>query len=103
MRLRYRRRRDLLNEVLDELGLSQIAGVAAGLQALVELPADGPSEDEVVELAAREGLALEGAGKHWHGRQALNPSLLIGFAHPSEQAYPAALFLLKGVLQRALG
>ncbi len=103
MRLRYRRRRDQLNEVLDELGLRQIAGVAAGLQALVELPADGPSEDELVALAAAEGLALEGAAKHWHGRQALNPSLLIGFAHPAEQAYPAALFLLKRVLQRALG
>ena len=33
MRLRYRRRRDLLNLVLERVGLRQIAGVSAGLQA----------------------------------------------------------------------
>ncbi len=103
MRLRYRRRRDLLGALLDQVGLRQIAGVAAGLQALVEIPADGPSEQEIVQLAAEEGLAIEGAAGHWHGKHALRPALLIGFAHPSEQAFPAALALLGRVLQRALG
>jgi GntR family transcriptional regulator/MocR family aminotransferase len=103
MRLRYRRRRDLLNEVLEQVGLRQIAGVAAGLQTLVEIPPDGPSEEELVRLAADEGLAIDGAAIHWHGKQTQKPALLIGFAHPSEQAYPAALALLGRVLHRALG
>ncbi len=103
MRLRYRRRRDLLGALLDQVGLRQIAGVAAGLQTLVEIPADGPSEPEIVQLAAEEGLAIDGAAGHWHGKRARNPALLIGFAHPSEQAFPAALALLGRVLQRALG
>ena len=103
MRLRYRRRRDLLNAVLDTVGLRHTAGVSAGLQTLVELPPGGPSEAELIELASEEGLAIDGAAPHWHGDHPEKPALLIGFAHPSEQAYPAALALLGRVLQRALG
>jgi GntR family transcriptional regulator/MocR family aminotransferase len=103
MRLRYRRRRDLLSAVLDGVGLHQTETVSAGLQAFVELPDDGPSEAELITLAAEEGLALDGSAQHWHGDQPQKPALVIGFAHPSEQAYPAALALLGRVLQRALG
>jgi GntR family transcriptional regulator/MocR family aminotransferase len=101
MRLRYRRRRDMLNMLLERVGLHQIAGVSAGLQALVSLPPDGPSEAELIQLAAAEGLAIDGSATHWHGDHPVRPGLIIGFAHPSEQAYPAALALLGRVLQRA--
>ncbi len=103
MRLRYRRRRDLLNDVLEGVGLRRSAGVSAGLQTWVELPADGPSEAQLIALASEEGLAIDGSGAHWHGDEPHKPALIIGFAHPSEQAYPAALALLGRVLQRALG
>jgi GntR family transcriptional regulator/MocR family aminotransferase len=101
MRLRYRRRRDLLHAVLDQVGPPLIVGVSAGLSALIGLPPDGPDEAELIALAADEGLKLEGSTKHWHEDQPQRQGLIIGFAHPSEQAYPAALSLLGRVLQRA--
>jgi GntR family transcriptional regulator/MocR family aminotransferase len=101
VRLRYRRRRDMLNAVLEQVGPHPIVGVSAGLSALIGLPPDGPGEAELIQLAASEGLTLEGSAKHWHEDQPRRDGLIIGFAHPSEQAYPAALALLGRVLQRA--
>jgi GntR family transcriptional regulator / MocR family aminotransferase len=101
VRLRYRRRRDLLVAALEPIPGVDVGGVSAGLQTLVRLPAGGPSEDDVVSLAAEEGLALAGLGEHWHAG-AHAPGLVVGFASPSESAYPAALSALRGVLSRAL-
>ncbi len=103
MRLRYRRRRDVLIAALDQVRPNLVAGVSAGLQALVRLPDDGPDEAEVIELADAEGLRLEGLQSHWHGREPQASGLVIGFSRPSERAYPAAVALLVRVLQRALG
>ncbi|HEX4016719.1 MAG TPA: PLP-dependent aminotransferase family protein, partial [Frankiaceae bacterium] len=89
MRLRYRRRRDMLNEVLAKVGPPLIVGVPAGLSALIGLPPDGPDEADLIKLGADEGLTLEGSTKHWHEEQPARQGLIIGFAHPSEQAYPA--------------
>ncbi len=101
MRLRYRRRRDMLHAMLERVGAPLIVGVSAGLSALIRLPDDGPGEEDLIGLAADEGLTLEGATKHWHEAQPTRQGLIVGFAHPSEQAYPAALSLLGRVLQRA--
>src|SRR4051812_14543916 len=91
MRLRYRRRRDLLVEALDRVEPGLVTGVAAGLQALVRLPEAGPSEEAVIAAAAAEGLVLEGLGLHRHDSERLtDPALGIGFSKPSERAYPAA-------------
>ena len=103
VRLRYRRRRDALISALDEVRPGLITGISAGLQALIRLPSGGPSESELVELAAAEGLTLEGLGKHWHGDERDIQGLIIGFSRPSERVYPAAISLLVRVLQRALG
>jgi GntR family transcriptional regulator/MocR family aminotransferase len=100
MRLRYRRRRDLLIAALDRIGPDLVAGVPAGLQAAVRLPVGGLSEDDVIAAAAAEGLAVEGIRAHWHGDQEHPPGLLIGFSKPSERAYPAAVALLARVLRR---
>jgi GntR family transcriptional regulator/MocR family aminotransferase len=102
MRLRYRRRRDLLIATLGRIGPDLVSGVSAGLQAAVRLPSDGPAEDEVIAAAAAEGLALDGLGPHWHGDGEHQPGLLIGFSKPSERAYPAAVALLERVLRRML-
>ncbi len=103
MRLRYRRRRDLLVETLDQVEPQLVTGIAAGLQAAVRLPAGGPSEEDVIAAAAAEGLVLEGLRRHWHDERDARPGLLIGFSRPSERAYPAAVALLARVLRRSLG
>jgi GntR family transcriptional regulator/MocR family aminotransferase len=102
MRLRYRRRRDLLITALEQIHPYLIIGIPAGLQVLIRLPTAGPTEDELVALAAAEGLALEGLGQHWHGERPDRQGLIIGFCRPSERAYPAAVALLARVLHRAL-
>ena len=102
MRARYRRRRDLLISALDRVRPKLVTGISAGLQALVRLPTDGPTEDELIQVAAAEGLSLEGLASHWHTEPAL-PGLIIGFSRPSERAYPAAVSLLVRVLHRTLG
>jgi GntR family transcriptional regulator / MocR family aminotransferase len=103
MRLRYRRRRDLLVETLDRVEPGLVTGVAAGLQALVRLPVGGPSEEAVIAAAAAEGLVLEGLGPHRHDAdRRADPALVIGFSKPSERAYPATIALLARVLRRTL-
>jgi GntR family transcriptional regulator / MocR family aminotransferase len=102
MRMRYRRRRDLLITALEQIHPHLIIGIPAGLQTLIRLPTSGPTEDELVALAAAEGLALAGLGPHWHRRHPARQGLIIGFCRPSERAYPAAVALLARVLHRAL-
>jgi GntR family transcriptional regulator/MocR family aminotransferase len=102
MRLRYRRRRDVLINALEQVRPQLVTGISAGLQALMRLPEGGPSEDELIQLAASEGLSLEGLGPHWHGDRPGVSGLIIGFSRPSEGAYPAAVSLLVRVLHRAL-
>jgi GntR family transcriptional regulator/MocR family aminotransferase len=101
-RLRYRRRRDLLVSALSGLDVS-VRGLSAGLQALVLLPSGGPGEDEVIARAAAEGLAVDGLDEHWHAPGDHPQGLVVGFAAPTESAYPAAVSALRAVLQRALG
>ncbi|BEP12544.1 PLP-dependent aminotransferase family protein [Acidothermaceae bacterium B102] len=100
-RLRYRRRRDLLLAGLAGLPV-RVQGVSAGLQALVLLPTNGPSEAELLTLADAAGIALEGLAEHWHAPGAHPPGLVVGFGSSSERAYPAAVAALRGVLSQAL-
>ena len=88
MRLRYRRRLDLLISALDEVRPRLLPAISAGLQALVRLPSGGPTESELIELAAAEGLALEGLGQHWHGDERDMQGLIIGFSRPVRTGLP---------------
>ncbi|MFJ9543173.1 PLP-dependent aminotransferase family protein [Streptomyces sp. NPDC101225] len=92
-RLRYRRRRD---QLLDRLGdRSEVRGIAAGLHALVEVA----DEEETLERAAAEGLAVGRLGDHWHTPGANRPQgLVVGYGTPRERAYPEALDVLRKVL-----
>jgi len=118
VRLRYRRRRDLLVSRL--AGRYAPSGIAAGLHALVRLDPRGPDEAEVRQRAARAGLALGTLGDHWHtpapettrdqhpdtapdgaGAPAQDrpQGLIIGYGTPGEGGYPAALDALARVLR----
>jgi GntR family transcriptional regulator/MocR family aminotransferase len=100
-RLRYRRRRDLLLDALAGLPV-RVQGVSAGLQALVLLPPDGPSEAELLTLAGTQGIALEGLAEHWHAPGDHPSGLVVGFGSSTERAYPAAVAALRGLLSPAL-
>ncbi|MFJ8694406.1 MocR-like pyridoxine biosynthesis transcription factor PdxR [Streptomyces roseolilacinus] len=98
MRLRYRRRRDQLVAALAEQAPGiRVTGIAAGLHAVLELPPG--SERAVLHAAALQGLALQGLDAFRHpdaapGRDAL----VVGYATPTDSAWPGALDALCRVL-----
>jgi GntR family transcriptional regulator / MocR family aminotransferase len=98
-RLAYRRRRDRLAAALHRQGL-HVTGIAAGLQALVELPGTD-TERAVVAGASRNGLAVDGLE---HYRAAAGPAadgragLVVGYGRPPEHGYTTALARLCAVL-----
>ncbi|MGH6655491.1 MAG: PLP-dependent aminotransferase family protein, partial [Actinocrinis sp.] len=109
-RLRYRSRRDLLLDRLESRPANPAAGfalhgVAAGLHALLSLPAHGPDEDEVLARAAEYEVSIEGLNTHWHGAANREHTgnrprgLIVGYGTPTERAYPAALDALAHVLR----
>ena len=100
-RLRYRRRRDLLLAALDGLPV-RVQGVSAGLQALVLLPSDGPTETELISLLEASGVALEGLAEHWQGGGEHPRGLVVGFGSATERGYPPAVKALRHVLTVAL-
>jgi GntR family transcriptional regulator / MocR family aminotransferase len=114
-RLSYRRRREHLARALRQHAPgARLAGVAAGLHAVVELPA-GRQEQEVIAEAAARGLALAGLSEFaagprdrtTAGQQACAarpvaagraPALVVGFAAPAASAYTTAIARLCAVL-----
>ena len=100
LRLAYRRRRDrLLAAIRRRSPDARVSGIAAGLHALVELP-PGRGEEEVIAQAARRGLALSGLGSFRlaTGPPQRPPALVVGYAHPPEHAFTAAVARLVAVL-----
>ena len=98
-RLAYRRRRDRLVAALERhVPDVRISGIAAGLHALIELPA-GIDEEDVVDHAREHGLSLQGLGEYAHGEHTHPPALVVGYAKPPEHAYTAAVARLVAVLR----
>lgn len=68
MRKIYRQKHDLmlscLQPLLEQYGL-QIQGEHAGLHLVLELPPQGPSEEEVIQRAALAGIRLYGISQHY--------------------------------------
>ncbi|MEV5575308.1 PLP-dependent aminotransferase family protein [Spirillospora sp. NPDC052269] len=90
-RLRYRRRRAvLLDRVTAVPGLA-VRGVPAGLHSLLTLPDDGLSEAEILDRCKASGVGIRGLSELHHNPDGRPQGLLVGFAAPSEHAYPAAL------------
>ncbi|MER7759887.1 PLP-dependent aminotransferase family protein [Streptomyces sp. NPDC097619] len=102
MRLRYRRRRDQLVAALAEgcPGLA-VSGVAAGLHAVLDLPAG--TEPKVLRAAAERGLRLEGLARYRHPEAGLpeRDGVVIGYATPSDSAWGPTLAALREALREA--
>ena len=103
MRLRYRRRRDELVAALAQRAPGiHVTGMAAGLQAVLELPRG--TERSVVQAAARHGLAVSGmaefryevADSGW--RLPEQDALVVGYAAPSDSAWAGTLDALCRVM-----
>lgn len=96
MRGHYRRRRDrLVTAVTRHAPRVRVTGLAAGMHAVLELPADGPGEAELVARAERQGLALAGISLYGSGA---GPALVVGYGTPPEHAFAGALERLCAVL-----
>jgi GntR family transcriptional regulator/MocR family aminotransferase len=100
MRLRYRRRRDVLVAALERhLPGLEVAGVAAGLHVVAQLPA-GLSEPAALAAARSHGIALSGLREH-RVRRVGRGALLLGFARSSEPALRAGVRALASALSLA--
>jgi GntR family transcriptional regulator/MocR family aminotransferase len=87
----YRRRRDqLLTALHGGVSLIRITGIAAGLHALLQLPAT-VTEEEVIARASRSDLALDGLNTYRHTEEPHHSALVIGYATPPGHAYPTAI------------
>jgi GntR family transcriptional regulator/MocR family aminotransferase len=90
MRVRYRRRRDVLVSALThELPGAEVRGIAAGLHVVVVLPA-GTDERRVLAQARKQGISLYGLGEHRTGSRGA-PALLLGYAVSKEPAIKTAV------------
>jgi GntR family transcriptional regulator / MocR family aminotransferase len=105
MRLRYQRRRDeLVATLAQRVPGFRVTGMAAGLQAVIELPRG--TERSVVVAAADQGLAVSGLAEYryetpesgWRLPEA--DALVVGYAAPSDSAWAGALDALCRVLTR---
>jgi len=101
-RLAYRRRRDRLAAALHRQSL-HVTGIAAGLQAVVELPRTD-TERAVVAGASRHGLAIDGL-EHYRAEDGPagdgRAGLVVGYGRPPEHGYTTALARLCAVLADA--
>ncbi|MFE0459859.1 PLP-dependent aminotransferase family protein [Kitasatospora sp. NPDC058965] len=99
MRQRYRRRRDQLVELLAERAPHvTVTGVAAGLHAVLQLPAGTAADAVAVARAAGIGLDELAAYRHPQASWPAGDGLVVGYAAPPDHAYPAALAALVEVL-----
>ncbi len=97
-RLEYRRRRDhLLAALRRDAPDCAITGVAAGLHAVVRLPA-GLSEAEAVARADARGVRVLGLRHFALGPARRDPALVVGYARPPAHAFTTAIARLCAAL-----
>jgi GntR family transcriptional regulator/MocR family aminotransferase len=98
-RLLYHRRRDRLVAALARaVPDARVTGMAAGLHAVLFLPA-GMREADVVASAARRGLALDGMGGFRPNGVAHPEALVLGYATPPAHAFTTAVGRLCAALR----
>ncbi|MGW6943834.1 MocR-like pyridoxine biosynthesis transcription factor PdxR [Streptomyces xanthophaeus] len=96
MRLRYRRRRDEVVAAVS--GRVAVSGIAAGLHAVLDLPAG--TERTALQSAAWQSLALQGLSAFRHPEAGLPPrdALVVGYGTPPDSAWTPTLAALSAVL-----
>ncbi|WP_328620501.1 MocR-like pyridoxine biosynthesis transcription factor PdxR [Streptomyces sp. NBC_00354] len=96
MRLRYRRRRDELVAAVS--GRVAVSGIAAGLHAVLDLPAG--TQASVLRAAAWQDLALETLSRYTHPEAGFLPreALVVGYGTPSTSAWSPTLAALLSAL-----
>jgi GntR family transcriptional regulator/MocR family aminotransferase len=100
MRLRYRRRRDVLLEALAEkLPQAEVRGIAAGLHVLAVLP-PGSSETRILEEARARRISLYTLGEH-SVRPRPEAALLLGYGVSPEPAIRVAVAKLAEAVEAA--
>jgi GntR family transcriptional regulator / MocR family aminotransferase len=100
LRLRYRRRRDVLVQALKrELPEIEVRGIAAGLHVVAMLP-PGTDEQRVLAEARARGIGLYGLSEH-RVRPGGEPALLLGYAVSNEPAIRAAVHALAEAVRSA--
>ncbi|MDA0158884.1 PLP-dependent aminotransferase family protein [Solirubrobacter ginsenosidimutans] len=97
----YRRRRDQLVEALAQRAPEvRVTGMAAGLQAVLELPLG--TERSVLHAAARQGLMVSGMAEFRHqglgGPAAAQDALVVNYSAVSDSAWGGALNALCSVM-----
>ena len=100
-RLSYRRRRDRLVVALAQGAPDiRVTGMAAGLQAVLELPAG--TERWVLQAAAQQGLMVSGMAEFRHTeldpRAAAQDALVVNYSAVSDSAWEGALNALCSVM-----
>ncbi|SDM08932.1 GntR family transcriptional regulator / MocR family aminotransferase [Nonomuraea maritima] len=98
MRQRYRERRNrLVRALADQAPHIEVAGIAAGLHAVLRLPAG--TEAATLKAAAWRGVSLDGLAGFRHPDSPVHlEGLVVGYATPSDHAYAAALAALCEIL-----
>jgi GntR family transcriptional regulator/MocR family aminotransferase len=103
MRSVYRSRRDRLVAMLAERAPALTSvGICAGLRMLLELPADGPSAEDIIARAARASIELFPVDWCYHAGRGPRDGIVIGYASIPEHAFESALSALGDVLEAAL-
>ncbi|HEY1274588.1 MAG TPA: PLP-dependent aminotransferase family protein [Thermoleophilaceae bacterium] len=104
VRTRYRRRRDALVAALAERAPAlRLAGISAGLHAVVRLPRGGPGERETLALAEERSLSFQTLGAFHHRGSRAGRGLVIGYGTPPEHGYGRALGELAAFLGQVHG
>jgi GntR family transcriptional regulator/MocR family aminotransferase len=104
MRAAYRARRDrLVSTLAVRVPEVAVSGLAAGLHAVIELPAGGPGEHQVLERGARAGIRLIGLGQFWHDPTIeRGQAVLLSFAAPPAHAFDATIDTVADVLAQSM-
>ncbi len=75
-------------------------GIAAGLHAILELPAHWPPEREVLAALRGASIGLRALGDYLRNTPAPTPSrLVVGYATPPQHAYAPAVAALVRALR----
>ncbi|WP_461007058.1 MocR-like pyridoxine biosynthesis transcription factor PdxR [Streptomyces capparidis] len=94
VRRAYRRRRDALSaRAAERLPHARVTGIAAGLHAILELPAAAPAEEDVVAALRAASVRVHPLGGYLRGAPPAPaaPRLVVGYATPPAHAYGLAL------------